>query len=181
MAQVVQVGMAVAAGSGGPQDRCNHASTSWSHKVRCAMAFVVGGKSFTSIKDAEAEYARLSAEVAAEKAAIEAKAAALAARSNGGNIELLSMDGGFVQGVKTIKATDNVVFESTDKKSGKVKTTTERDLCSVTGFVLISRDHSGKVRAGWGNPPDFGRYSPLSANGIEALRELFAAPAEAAK
>ena len=142
------------------------------------MAFVVAGKSFTSIKEAEAEYARLSAEVAAEKAAIEAKAAALAARANGGNIELLSMDGGHVQGVKTIKATDAVVFESTDKKSGKVKTTTERDLCAVTGYVLISRDHGGKVRAGWGNPPDFGRYSPVSAAGIEALRTLFSGEAK---
>ena len=148
------------------------------------MAFVVGGKSFTSIKEAEAEYARLSAEVAAEKAAIEAKARALdeaqaldAARMATKGIELLSLAGKPVLGVATSEASDAVVFESTDKKTGKVKTTTERDLCAITGYVIVSRDHSGKVRAGWGNPPDFGRYSPVTVQGIEALIKLFSGAA----
>ena len=89
-------------------------------------------------------------------------------------IELLSRDGQPINGVATKAASDAAVFITKAKKAGETdKITTERDLCDVTGYVLVSRDHGGKVRAEWGNPPDFGRYTPITTAGIDALRGMF--------
>lgn len=84
-----------------------------------------------------------------------------------GKIEILSADGGVVDGIATVKATDSEVFKG---KDGKAKT--EKDLCAIAGYVLVSRDGSGKVRAEWGNPPDFGRYVPVSRAALTQLRHM---------
>ena len=108
----------------------------------------------------------------AARAAIDAEIVAAATPRTG--IELLSKDGELINGIATKAASNAAVFTTKAKKAGETdKITTERDLCDVTGYVLVSRDHGGKVRAEWGNPPDFGRYTPITAAGLDALRGLF--------
>lgn len=112
---------------------------------------------------------------AAITAAYAAAAASAQMASSGPRIEILSLDGTPCEGFATVKATDKVVYrQKADPKKNRHADTdvTERDLCAASGYVLVSRNGAGTVQASWGNPPDFGRYSPISPAGLAALRRL---------
>ena len=115
---------------------------------------------FKTLDEAAAAQDAANAEIMAES-----EAAIKAAMPKISRIEILSRDGAPVHGVPTTQADDSVVFTS---KDGSKKT--EIGLCDVAGYVIVSRSGNGKVRAEWGNPPDFGRYVPISAAGIAALQ-----------
>lgn len=118
---------------------------------------VPGGEVFKT-EDAEIAMAKLN----------ELNALAESAASAGApKIQILSLDGKPFEGIATVQATDAEVFKS---KDGKVKT--EKDLADATGYVLVSRDSKGKVGSAFVGP-DFARYTPMTANGLSALRALF--------
>ena len=92
-------------------------------------------------------------------------------------IEILSKDGGLVCGIQTRKANDTVVFVQKPTARNKLtaeKSVTELGLCEVTGFVLVSRDHGGKVRSEYAGGKDVPRPVPMTPAGIAALQAIMA-------
>ena len=128
------------------------------------------GKGVTTCKSAEEAIAlhdALNAEIVAA-ASEEAAASTVPSR-----IEILSKDGRPVLGVPTTRATDAVVMTKKDQK-----TITEMDLASITGYVIVSRDHRGRVAKAFTNEEatDFGRAIPVSIGALETLRSWFNQP-----
>lgn len=93
-----------------------------------------------------------------------------AAANAAGRLEIISRDGKPIHGIPTVSASNRLVYKD---KAGKI--TTEEQLCETTGYVLVSRDGSGAVMAGFGNPSDFGKFVKLTPDGIQKLRALLTA------
>lgn len=96
------------------------------------------------------------------------------AAKSGPKIELLSLDGKPFDGIPTVQATDAVVFtQKANPLKGRPTAIdkTEKDLCALTGYVLVSRNGSGKVSSAWAGP-DFANYEEITPAGIVALRTL---------
>ena len=114
----------------------------------------------------------------AELAADAENRAAKSAFNIGPHIEILTIDSQPIDGIVTQAATDREVYTQKPSRSNKLtsdKVTTEKMLVQEkTGIVLVGRDHGGKVKAAWGNEPDFGRPMPLTYAGLAKLRALLA-------
>lgn len=124
------------------------------------------------------EFDRKDLEKAAERLTVINEGLVAASMPTAGKIELISKDGKAVHGIPTTQATNAAVFTSKAKKAGDPdKVTTELDLCEIAGYVIVSRDHGGRVQAAWGNPANFGRYQPISEAGLLTLRGVLV-PAE---
>lgn len=99
--------------------------------------------------------------------------------ATGPQIQILSLDGGLIAGIRTIKATDKVVYTQKPTATNKLKADvdkTERDLCELTGYVICSRNPNGKVRSEWSGA-DFPKDVKMTVAGLLALRTALAGDA----
>ena len=112
------------------------------------------------------------------------EAAAEALRPKPARIEIMSVDGLPVLDIPTVKATDAAfqVTQPTEKNKLKApKVTTEMDLASITGYVLLRREPTGKIATAYTHKEaaDFGRCIPVTVATLATLQDMFAATATA--